>query len=113
MAAAHAGDQCRQTQNGQSADNQVMQVMFAEFADRLHPFAIIASVTKRTPAGMPFLVHLMAETPPGLAPGIAITTVAEVFHLRLGLVVFIDREILPNADTNFAHEISSVDFRML
>jgi hypothetical protein len=55
-------------------------------------------------------MHLMAETLPSLFPPmVAVVAGAEILHVGLGLVVFVDREVFPNADTDFAHEISLLE----
>jgi hypothetical protein len=54
-------------------------------------------------------MHLMAEAPPSLFPRVmAVMAAAEILDIGLRLAVFVDREIFPNADTNFAHETSVI-----
>jgi hypothetical protein len=95
----------------------MVQMMLAERAHCLNGFAVMETVAEGAPAGMPFLMHLMTELAPRFFVGalavMAMTAVTEILCFRLGLVVFVDREIFPNADTEFAHENSCVDYGTL
>jgi hypothetical protein len=84
-----------------------MQMALAEFMDRFDAFAFVETIPESATPGVPFLMHLVAETPPSFFPRImAVMAGAEILHFGLGLVVFVDREVFPDADTDFAHETS-------
>jgi hypothetical protein len=81
----------------------------AKFMDRFDAFALVEAIPESATTGVPFLMHLMAKALPSFFPRVmAVMAGAEVFHFGLGLVVFVDREVFPNADTDFAHETSLI-----
>jgi hypothetical protein len=84
-----------------------MQMTFAKVLHRFDAVAFVETIAEGAASRMPFLMHLLAEAPPSLFPRVvAVMAGAEILHFGLGLVVFVDREILPYADTDFAHETS-------
>jgi hypothetical protein len=96
----------------------MVQMPVAEVVDCLHPIALAQTIAPSATAGVPFLMHLMAKLPPRVTPRLVATvTSAEVFDVRLGFrfraVFFVDREIFPDADTDFAHRASYIALRTL
>jgi hypothetical protein len=108
LAAVVVVDERGQADDGQRGDREMrevaaMQLMRAEDFDSVLP---VPAIVERVAAGMPFGVHLVAETPPGLAPHLALAVPVRaaaaagrffgLFGLRAAF--FVDREFFSHAD---------------
>jgi len=110
---AQGAEQRRDADHRQAADDEMVQMPVAEVVDCLHPIALAQTIAPSATAGVPFLMHLMAKLPPRVTPRLVATvTSAEVFDFgsgfRFGAIFFVDREIFPDADADFAHRASTI-----